>query len=152
MISIRGGKISRVVRQMEKVKAEDPKLEEAIENLFEGAADFCVRSIFCGGQHLKVYGIDGLISGNACSEYIIDPLMTHLRQGTMEEVYNQALYEVTCNSVALPCEDLEDAARKLVNGFSVVVFPGAGAIAYEVKTNDKRGPAPPQVENTVKGA
>lgn len=152
MISIRGGKISRVVIQMVNMQADDPKLAQGLEGLFEGAADFCVRSIFCGGHHLKVYGIDGLISGNACSEYIIDPLMTHLKQGTMEKAFEQALYEVTCNSVALPCKDLEDIASKLVNGFSVVTFPGVGAIAYEVKTNDKRGPAPPQVENTVKGA
>ena len=41
---------------------------------------------------------------------------------------------------------------KLVNGFCVVLFPGAGAIAFEVKTGEKRGPSAPEVENTVKGA
>ena len=34
----------------------------------------------------------------------------------------------------------------LVNGFCVVLFPGVGAIGFEVKTPDKRGPQPPQVE------
>ena len=42
-------------------------------------------------------------------------------------------------------------ALKLVNGFCVVLFPGAGAIAFEVKTPDKRGTSAPEVENTVKG-
>ena len=42
-------------------------------------------------------------------------------------------------------------ANKLVNGFLVVLFPGAGAVAYEVKSPEKRGISPPAVENTIKG-
>ena len=38
-----------------------------------------------------------------------------------------------------------------MNGFCVVLFPGVGAVGYEVKTGDKRGPSAPEVENTVKG-
>ena len=52
----------------------------------------------------------------------------------------------------MPCKDLTHLAFLLVNGFCVVLFPGVGAIAYEVKTPDKRGPSAPEVENTVKGA
>ena len=33
----------------------------------------------------------------------------------------------------------------------MVLFPGVGAIAFEVKTGEKRGPSAPEVENTVKG-
>ena len=32
-----------------------------------------------------------------------------------------------------------------------MLFPGAGAIAFEIKTGVKRGPSAPEVENTVKG-
>jgi hypothetical protein len=39
----------------------------------------------------------------------------------------------------------------LVNGFCVVLFPKAGAIAFEAKTGEKRGISPPDVENTAKG-
>ena len=39
----------------------------------------------------------------------------------------------------------------LVNGFCVVLFPGVGALAFEVRTGQMRGPAAPEVENTVKG-
>ena len=42
-------------------------------------------------------------------------------------------------------------ADKLVNGFSVVLFGQAGAIAFEDKTGEKRSPSAPEVENTVKG-
>ena len=38
-----------------------------------------------------------------------------------------------------------------MNGCCVVLFPGAGAIAIEVKTGVSRGPSSPEVENTVKG-
>ena len=70
---------------------------------------------------------------------------------TFEELYRSALSGRIYNSVASECKDLEDAALKLVNGFCVVLFPGAGAIAFEVKTGDKRSPSPPALENTVKG-
>jgi hypothetical protein len=53
--------------------------------------------------------------------------------------------------VAKPCENLEDVATFLVNGFCVVLFPGAGAIAFETKTGEKRGIAGPQLEHTAKG-
>ena len=70
----------------------------------------------------------------------------------MEQLYENALRGGVYNSVAEPCKDLDDVALKLVNGFCVVLFPGTGAIAFEVKTGEKRGPSSPEVENTVKGA
>ena len=69
----------------------------------------------------------------------------------MKALYDRALYGVVVNSVAKPCKDLDAVATFLVNGFCVVLFPGAGAIAFEVKSPVKRTPGPPQVENTVKG-
>ena len=125
--------------------------KEAIEAQFDGAADFCIREMTCGGQKIYAYAIDGLVSGGDTSLYIMKPLMEALHMDSMEGIYAQALYRAVYNSVALPCPDLQDVFRKLVNGFCVVLFPGAGAIAFEVKTGDKRGPKPPEVENTVKG-
>ena len=136
---------------MEDMKTDNTGLDTAIQAQFAGAADFCIRKLFCGGHILYVYGVDGLISGGDCSEYIVHPLMEFLKPATMEGLLHQALYEIVYNSVAGPCVTLEDVCLKLVNGFSVITFPGAGAIACEVKTGDKRGPNPPEVENTVKG-
>ena len=125
--------------------------KEAIEARFSGAADFCAREINCRGKIIYAYSIDGLVSGGDTSLYILRPLMENLRPDTMAGLYAQAYYETVYNSVALKCKDIADVCSKLVNGFCVVLFPQMGAIAFEVKTGDKRGPKPPEVENTVKG-
>ena len=98
-----------------------------------------------------VYSIDGLVSGNAASEYVVKPMTETLRGDSMEALYTQALRGSIYNIVAVPCISSEDAAGKLVNGFCVVLFPEVGAIAFEVKSGEKRNPAPPALENTVKG-
>ena len=119
--------------------------------IFDGAGDFVVRELNCGSFKLWAYSIDGLTSGTAISDYIIKPIAQQLRAEKMEELYRLALRGIIYNAVAVPCKDTSDAARKLVNGFCVVLFPGVGAIAFEVKTGEKRNPSPPEVENTVKG-
>ena len=123
-----------------------------IRALFGNAGDFVVRQLSCQGFTLYAYAIDGLTSGGDTSEYVFKPLAEHLAGDTIQLLYDNALRGGVYNSVAVPCKDLEDAGMKLVNGFCVVLFPGAGAIAFEVKTGEKRGPSAPEVENTVKGA
>ena len=136
---------------MEILKADSMRLDDAIRQQFAGADDFCCRRLFCGGTVLHAYAIDGLVSGGDCSQYIFKPLMELLQPDTIGRLYEQALYGVLYNSVALACRDLQQICEFLVNGFCIVTFPGAGAIALEVKTGDKRGPSAPEVENTVKG-
>ena len=122
-----------------------------IRRQFDGAEDFIVRELVCGGFTLYAYAIDGLVSGGDMSEYILKPIADHLTGERMEELYEAALHGGVYNSVADPCTDLNTVAKKLVNGFCVVLFPGAGAIAFEIKTGVKRSPSAPEVENTVKG-
>ena len=124
--------------------------DQEIRKLFEGASDFETRTLTAGDCTLHAYFIDGLVSGSFVSEYIYRPISQNLT-GTVSEVYRQALEGAVYNAVARPCQDLGDAASKLVNGFCVVLFPGAGAIAFEARTGVSRGPQPPDVENTVKG-
>ena len=119
--------------------------------IFDGAGDFVVRELKCGMFTLWAYSIDGLTSGNSISDYILKPISQQLRGTSMEALYQSALRGIIYNAVAVPCKDCADAARKLVNGFCVVLFPEAGAIAFEVKTGEKRNPSPSEVENTVKG-
>ena len=123
-----------------------------IRALFGGAGDFVARELSCSGFTLYAYAIDGLTSGGDTSEYVFKPLAEHLTGETIQILYDRALRGGVYNSVAQPCADLNDVAEKLVNGFCVILFPGAGAIAFEVKTGEKRGPSAPEVENTVKGA
>ena len=126
--------------------------DENISHIFRDAADFMRRSLQCGEHTLYAYAIDGLIASAYASDYIFKPITQHLQAPTMAELYQRALTGMIYNNVAKPCEDLDTTALLLVNGFCVVLFPEVGAIAFEVRTPDKRGTSAPEVENTVKGA
>lgn len=123
----------------------------AVCALFDGAADFTHRPILCGKWTLYFYCIDGLVSGGGISDYVLKPICQNLAAESMEALYSRALLGTVYNAVAVSCGSLDEIAGKLVNGFCVVLFPGVGAIAFEVKTGEKRGPSAPEVENTVKG-
>ena len=126
--------------------------DENIRAIFEGAGDFIHRRLRCGQFTLYAYAIDGLISGGDMSDYVLKPITEILGADTMNALYEKALQGGVYNAVADACEDLDTVALKLVNGFCVVLFPGAGAVAFEVKTGQMRGISAPEVENTVKGA
>lgn len=125
--------------------------DENISLIFREAADFIRREIKCGPWTLYAYAIDGLISGSDASEYIFKPLSLISGDMDIRALYNCALHGAVYNSVADACEDLDSIAMKLVNGFCVVLFPSVGAVAYEVKTGEKRGLAAPDLEHTAKG-
>ena len=118
--------------------------------MFEGASDFESRVLRSAEAQLYAYFIDGLVSGSFVADYIYKPITLDLPRN-VEDAYHAALRGGIYNAVARPCTDLQDVAVKLVNGFCVVLFPGVGAIAFEVRTGVSRGPQPPDVENTVKG-
>ena len=124
--------------------------DQEIRNIFDGAGDFETRTLRSGADTLYAYYIDGLTSGGDISDYVFKPIAQNLPAG-VHEAYDAALRGVIYSAVAKPCRDLEDIALKIVNGFCVVLFPGVGAIAFEVRTSVSRGPNPPEVENTVKG-
>lgn len=121
-----------------------------IRNVFDGASDFETRRLRQGDGVLYAYFIDGLVTGSAVSEYIFKPLVQDLPENG-KDAYQAALQGSIYNAVARPCRDLKDVVSKIVNGFCVVLFPGIGAIAFEVRTGVGRNPQAPDVENTVKG-
>ena len=125
--------------------------DKNIRAIFDGAGDFYVRPLRCGRFLLYLYAIDGLTSGGDISDYVVKPITEHLEADSVAELHRHALGGMVYNAVADACADLDTVAMKLVNGFCVVLFPGAGAIAFEVKTSEKRGLSAPSVENTVKG-
>ena len=110
-----------------------------------------MRELRCCGFDLYAYAVDGLVSGADMSDYVIKPIAQTLRGGSMEELYRSAMAGSIYNGVANACTDVDTVTTKLVNGFCVVLFPGVGAIAFEVKTGVSRGPSAPEVENTIKG-
>lgn len=123
--------------------------DENVRKLFEGASDFESRTLRSGEQTLHAYFIDGLVASSFIADYIYKPIQ-NLPQD-LRDAYNTALRGGIYNAVARPCKDLADIASMIVNGFCVVLFPGVGAIAFEVRTGISRGPQAPDVENTVKG-
>ena len=125
--------------------------DTAISARFAGAGDFIRRELHCGEFTLYAYAVDGLVSGADAAEYVFQPIAQDLRGASMAQLYQSALHGTIYNIVASPCTDGEDVAVKLVNGFCVILFPGAGALACEVRTGVGRSPSAPEVENTVKG-
>lgn len=123
---------------------------ESIVSIFGDTGDFIARRLQCGGHTIYAYMIDGLIASATASDNILKPL-SRLPSGSMQALYDAALDGTIYNNVADPCADGNAVAGKLVNGFLVVLFPGVGAVAFEVKSPEKRGIAPPTVENTIKG-
>ena len=150
-ISADPGQYTPEVSILEKPMYPGELSDTNIRRIFNGAADFNIRTLRCGHFTLYAYAIDGLTSGNDISEYIIKPIMEQLSGDSMQALYDRALLGVVVNSVARPCEDLDAAAKFLVNGFCVVLFGDAGAIAFEVKTGEKRGLSGPELEHTAKG-
>lgn len=124
--------------------------DQEIRAIFKGASDFEPRTLRTGEATLYAYFIDGLVSSSFIADYIYKPISHDLPQN-VADAYHTALRGGIYNAVARPCRDLQDVASKIVNGFCVVLFPGVGAIAFEVRTGVSRGPQPPDVENTVKG-
>ncbi len=120
-----------------------------IRAVFAGTNDFGTRILRSGDQTLYAYFIDGLVSDSAIADYVFKPVAA--LPGSVQDAYQAALRGVIYNAVATPCQNLQEVTAKLVNGFCVVLFPEAGAIAFEVKTGVNRSPNPPEVENTVKG-
>ena len=124
--------------------------DERIRKAFEGASDFETRTLREGESTLYAYFVDGLVASSFIADYIFKPLVRDLPEN-VSEAYRCALHGSIYNAVARPCKDLEDVTSKIVNGFCVVLVPGTGAIAFEVRTGVSRGPQAPDVENTVKG-
>lgn len=129
-----------------------PLTDENISHIFRDAADFMRRPLLCGNYTVYAYAIDGLIASAYASDYVFKPITQHLQGESMGALYDNAMTGMIYNNVANPCPDLDAVAKLLVNGFCVILFPGVGAIGFEVKTPDKRGTSAPEVENTVKGA
>lgn len=131
-------------------KYPGPLNHENIIEIFSGAGDFETRQLTVGQERQTVwlYAIDGLVSSGDISDFVVKPLMQ--REGPVNGA--AAMEMVIYNSVASAVPDLDTAASKLVNGFCVVLFSEGDAVAFEVKTGEKRSISSPEVENTVKGA
>lgn len=108
--------------------------------LFEGCEDFVRRELWIDGQTVFFYAIDGLVASAYAADFVLRPLADGMLSGPPEERWRQALSGRLYNAVAKPVEDLSAAAEKLLGGFCLLLFPGGGAAAFEVKTPVNRTP------------
>ena len=130
-----------------------PITAQRIREIFGHAADFVARDLRVGSVTATAFFIDGLTSGSEIADFVLKPI-SDLRETDPTRLLARCLDGTVYTAVADPCGDLDTVCQKLTNGFCVVVFPGVTdkAVAFEVKTGEKRSPSPPEVENTVKGA
>ncbi len=118
---------------------------------FSEAADFSERRVRAAGADCTLCFIDGLCSGAEIAEFVIRPLRraaVGLAPAVLLEWTLNGGVEAASGAI---CSDVGDAEAKLLNGFCVLIVPGAGAAAFEVKSGEKRGPSEPEVESTTRG-
>ncbi|MBQ1405295.1 MAG: spore germination protein [Oscillospiraceae bacterium] len=127
-----------------------PVCPAQIDDAFSGTADLCRRGLRVGGQDGVFYFLDGLTSGSEVAETVIRPL-SRLPAASPDELAEAAVCGAVCCAVAERCPDAADAIRRLLNGFAVLCLPQGIALAFEVKTGEKRGPSEPEVESTTRG-
>ena len=119
---------------------------------FAGCADLCERTLRIDGVALTLLYLDGLCSGGEIADFVLRPLENKLRPGTAAELLRQAEDGALCAASLRRCSNAAAAAEELLQGCCVLIFPGAGALAAEVRGGQLRGVSPPETENTVKGA
>ena len=122
-----------------------------LRSSFEEAADFTERRLLAAGSECTLLFIDGLTSGSEIAEFVIRPLRHAAGGLAPADLLEWALNGGVEAASGAICSDVEDAEAKLLNGFCVLIVPGAGAAAFEVKSGEKRGPSEPEVESTTRG-
>jgi hypothetical protein len=108
-----------------------------LKQRFHGAADFTVRELEAAGVECTLLFLDGLCSGAEIAEFVIRPLGRLSELLAPSPLLDWALAGGVEAASASRCADVEDAEAKLLNGFCILVVPGAGAAAYEVKTGEQ---------------
>ena len=124
---------------------------EELKKRFAGAADFTLRELRAAGVDCSLCFLDGLCAGSEIAEFVIRPLGRLSGSLAPSPLLEWALAGGVEAASGSRCADVGDAEAKLLNGCCVLVVPGAGAAAFEVKSGEKRGPAEPEVESTTRG-
>ena len=133
---------------MKETCAED----RALCAIFGDCDDWIRRELETPAGTVYAYALDGLVASSEIAEYLFRPLAEGCLSDNMNEAYSRALHGALYNLSAEPVEFVPNAADRLTAGCCILLFPGAGMLAFEAKSSVRRGPAPPEVENTVKGA
>ncbi len=129
-----------------------------LRRIFDGCGDFSVTEAAVGGSGQRVYlcYIDGLVRAEAVDRDVFAPLTDPVRfRGcfTDGDRLGRVLSGSVCCTPAAEKSSPEELAAALLQGFCAVVFDAqSAAVAFEVKTDDKRAVTEPAAEKAVKGA
>jgi len=129
-----------------------------IKTVFKDCDDFENREITIAGTALSVqiFYIDGIVSGDSVSQYIIQPMTSKLRfEGTPDEA--AAIQKIMSGSVyshnVSLRDSLDDVANDIAGGFCVLLFGASKkAVSFEVKSGTTRSVGEPTGEKVLKGA
>lgn len=122
-----------------------------LQKRFAGAADFSVRRLRIAGTDCVLCFLDGLVSGADVADFVLRPLIRLPGPLSPAFLLERAVTGGADAAVAAICKNISEAEEKLLAGFCVLVVPGAGAVAFETKSGEKRGPSEPEVESTTRG-
>ena len=128
-----------------------------LEEIFENCFDFELREVrIGGGLTASLCFMDGLVSGDAVSLTILDPLTDPFRFGgclSEREAAERMMAGAAFGNTARYRTETDDAVSDLLSGFCIVVFDGLGAaVSFEVRSGLGRSVSEPREEKSVKGA
>lgn len=135
-----------------------PLCGDNLEIIFSDCADFVKRTIFVGTDALTLhcFFLDGLISGADTAETVLRPLTDEMRFGSASseaEIFDLALGGGIYGATVRPCDCMDDAVNAMLNGFVLLVFDGLErALAFDARSNARRGVDEPVSEQSLKGA
>lgn len=127
------------------------ELRKALQKRFAGAADYTERRLELAGNACTLCFVDGLVSGAELGELVLRPLSALPGPLSPEALLARAMDGGSWAASAALCADPEQAEAKLLTGCCLLLVPGAGAAAFEVKSGEKRSPSEPEVESTTRG-
>ena len=134
-----------------------PVCADSLRRAFADCGDFTLRPVWPGGvrrEGVSVCWLDGLVSGEAVSRDVLQPLTDAARlPGGGEREWLEALLRgAVWSCTATYCGDMDALLARLLAGCCAVVFDALGAAAaFETRSADGRAVGPPTVEKSVKG-
>lgn len=131
---------------------------ENLKTVFEDCDDFATREIILGNSGLTatIAYIDGIVSGDAVSKDIINPLTNQLRlsgEMTEQQVIDKMVRGAVYSYAEKVRDTMDDLANDIVNGFCAVIFDNSAmAVTFEVKSGERRQVSESTSEKVLKGA
>ncbi|MBR6812706.1 MAG: spore germination protein [Oscillospiraceae bacterium] len=148
--------------EAEKVPYHAPKQEsiapitaKQMKATFQNCADFVMRTLLTGGDHtVHLFYITGLVDSKTLADTIIRPLAVSgiKKCASAENIERILLRGGVHNASARQLSSLDEASQAVLEGSCVVLCGEGRALAFDVRSHDKRSIGEPSIENVVKGS